>query len=430
MMEVEGAIDKTDDPKTYDLKQCYQLVDLSERGRHCHDVELVFEAISHLGGLSSHDEGCKLLKTVTFFSSIMSTLAWSIDGGNKSTNTLSTLLPHRRARAQSKDQMKHQFYCDRITTITLRLLFNLVQSHCNERLNESGVEVVRRILIAEGIDRCVTNLATQLITYMSPNQPLCPAWNKSSHFEIALQILSRAVELESVRNIFVDSVEQVEEKERLKKEQEMKELGERRGRRRKSTTTTEEDEKMYSGMDLMFDIITLTTSLSFNQFNYALRAISLLIKWNEYAKEKKSIQYIEPTVEILEEYLGSERSERKERSERSERSERKEAAAADGVEQLVMNAFGLFSSMTYKSSSPIMEKLLLHNVGSWSVQCFLIVYENNVQACVQILGFLSSFLVQGGPKVALSMVDVLLNKKLIQSILTCLQLNTTDVRNE
>ena len=414
---MEGAIDtKTDDPKTYDVKQCYQLVALSERGRTCHDVELVFEAMSHLGGLSSHDEGCKLIKTTTFFSSIMSTLAWSIDSGNKSNNTLNNL-PQRRARAQSKDQMKHQFYCDRITTVTLRLLFNLVQSHCNERLNESGVEVVRRILIAEGIDKCVTNLATQLITYMSPNQPLCPAWNKPYHFEIALQILSRAVELESVRNIFVDSVEQVEEKERLKKEQEMKELGERRGRRKKNTTTTtEEDERMYNGMDLMFDIIKLTTSLSLNQYNYAFRIIGLLIKWNDYAKEKKSIQYIEPTVEILEEYLGNEGSERKE-------------AAADDVEQLVMNVFGMFSSMTYKSSSPIMEKLLLHNVGSWSVRCFLIVYEKK-QACIQILGFLSSFLVQGGPKVALPMVDILLNKKLIESILTCIQLNPTDVRNE
>jgi len=160
------------------------------------------------------------------------------------------------------------------------------------------------------------------------------------------------------------------------------------------------------GIDLLADI--LDNNYSLNNNNHIFRIVNLLTKWNETAKEK-AIACIQPTVDILLHYLNEDND------------VNDHQILTIKKEILLEQAFGMLASMSY-NCVPVMESMLNSNIGPLCIQSFVLIHETNSNAVIQILGFLCSFLVSGGPKVAISMIPYLLKAELISSVLTSIQM--------
>ena len=186
----------TDSTFLQSTESIQRLLDSANRGRKSFDTILVLQALQHLGGLSDDPEGVTLLTTEDFLNNIIDILKWSIL--DTSLINMRDDLSSRRARTRDMDQSKNYYYLSKTTTVALQLLLNTVITYCNKK-RKTNAGNIKRILLAESIDQCITNLSFLLIQNIQIGK-LAPTTKVKKHFDLAIAILSRTCELESVRS--------------------------------------------------------------------------------------------------------------------------------------------------------------------------------------------------------------------------------------
>lgn len=402
----------------HDIHSINQLLHLCARGidPKRNNVKLVFEATASLGALSEDNEGVNLILASTStaptpmsgVSLLFMLLKWSINGGGRDVshhgNHTATV---RQTRTWNSDASHDKFYNDRTTTVCLRLLYNVIQYHLNIKLNQEGILGVRRIVIATGMDKTIEDISAYLIDQLRPNQSLCPAEDKPN-FDVTLLILSRTCELESVRCLWIQRAKEEATEETTpgnnKDTNATKKDTFNKFAHKDNNDEDDEDEDI----DLLYvlvGILEAPLNLTPTQYCSTMRIVNLVTKWHAKAKEK-AIPCIKASVGLLETFHD------------------KDNAIIDGSdkEKLVLQCFGMLSAMAYKCV-PVQEELLESGVGhNWSMHCFMTYHDTNPTIAIQCLGFLASFISSGGPKAALSMLPVMMNKEFLACLLNTCQM--------
>lgn len=382
------------DQSVHDIQTINNFLNLIQRGMHpiFHNTELVFDALTSLGGVSEDNDGCILLLSssneISFLSFILTVLIWSINGGGQM-NIAHSQLPKRRLRAYNKDASKNKFYNDRITTVVLRLMYNVIQHHLNVKMNKDGVHGVKRIVLSEGVDQSIEDISSYLMLQLLPSHSLS-ADGKKTNFNLALHILSRTCELECVRNLWYPSSTKKDDEENILS----RSRNELFSKFKNNNDKIEDDEEIFNGMQVLINILESDFNLTPSNYCCAFRIVNFITKWNMNAKEK-AIPCISASIEILELFHHN--------------------------EKVILQCFGMLASMSYNCVS-VQEEMLESGVAPLAVNSFIKYHETNPKIVIQCLGFVSSFVARGGPRAGLAIVPCMVDKKFMTAILETVQM--------
>ena len=406
----------------HDKQAINQLLKLAKRGikpNHS-NVELAFDALAHLGALSDDlDDGCSLLLTSSlppsssFLRALLDLLIWSINGAfatkdgapidPPAEHNHQHPLPKRRARAQNKEGLSNKFYTDRITTVLLRLLFNLITFHLDTKIKHSGAMGVKRIALAteHDVDHTIVDLSSFLMLQL--RHTFCPG-EKKPNFDLTLLILSRTVELEAVRLVWMQDDEQKEHDDAQAAAHFNPDL---------------DVHPVVDGMHVLIGILESSDTLTLTNYSCTYRILNLLIKWHHDDKsgKEKAMPCIAASVEILE--MVQERVQ--DMKDEQHNPDKDSNDAATHIEHLMVQCFGFLASLTYNCVA-VQEEVLSSGIATPCIQTFQTYHHKNPAIVIQCLGFLSSFMSRGGPKAALSMIDGMLTSTFISSLLETCQL--------